>query len=120
MGFQFRFQELEIWQRAADLAIELADVADALDEIRKYRFAEQLRAAGLSISNNIAEGSGSETTPDFKRFLSFARKSVFECASMLLVFERKHFISPEQSHHLVDQLHQLSRMITAFSRSLKT
>jgi hypothetical protein len=26
---------------------------------RLYRYAEQLRAAGLSISNNIAEGSGS-------------------------------------------------------------
>ena len=65
----FRFQNLEIWQRASDLAISLDEASDQLDERRKYRFAEQLRAAGLSIPNNIAEGSGSNTTPDFRRFL---------------------------------------------------
>lgn len=51
----FRFQNLVIWQRAADLAIALDEASDQLDNGRKYRFAEQLRAAGLSISNNIAE-----------------------------------------------------------------
>lgn len=52
----FRFQRLEIWKLAAELAIELDEIAANLDAHRKYRFAEQLRAAGLSISNNIAEG----------------------------------------------------------------
>ena len=85
----FRFRKLLIWQRAADLAIKLDEVACQLDERKKYRFAEQLRAAGLSISNNIAEGSGSNSTPDFRKFLFIARKSAFECASMLLIFQRR-------------------------------
>jgi len=65
----FRFQNLLIWQRAADMACELDELSEVLDEKKKYRFAEQLRAAGLSISNNIAEGSGSNTVPDFRKFL---------------------------------------------------
>jgi four helix bundle protein len=55
----FRFEDLEVWQLAADIAIRLGDVADRLEESRRYRYAEQLRSAALSISNNIAEGSGS-------------------------------------------------------------
>jgi four helix bundle protein len=53
---RFRFQDLEIWQMAIEIANELFDIADDLDKRRLYRFAEQLRAAGMSMSNNISEG----------------------------------------------------------------
>jgi hypothetical protein len=56
--YQFRFERIEVWQRAADVAFALGNVADQLATGHLYRFAEQLRAAALSISNNIAEGSG--------------------------------------------------------------
>lgn len=114
----FRFQQLAIWQRAADLAIELDEIADQLDERKKYRFAEQLRAAGLSISNNIAEGSGSNTTPDFRKFLFIARKSAFECASMLLIFTRRKYMDQAKTDRLISDLASVSKMIIAFSRSL--
>lgn len=51
----FRFQDLEIWQLAKKLAVKFHKVADRLEKRKLYRYAEQLRAAGLSISNNIAE-----------------------------------------------------------------
>lgn len=44
---------------AIEIADELFDIAEGLDGKRLYRFAEQLRGAGMSMSNNIAEGSGS-------------------------------------------------------------
>lgn len=83
----FRFEDLEIWQLAKALAVKFHKLADALDKRRLYRYAEQLRAAGLSLTNNIAEGSGSSHTQEFKQYLNIARRSVFEDASMLLVFE---------------------------------
>lgn len=43
----FRFESLQIWQRAADLGSPLFKLAEKLDERRYYRFAEQLRAATL-------------------------------------------------------------------------
>jgi four helix bundle protein len=49
---KFRFQDLEIWQLAIEIADELFDIADDLERKRLYRFAEQLRAAGMSMSNN--------------------------------------------------------------------
>ena len=55
----FRFENLEIWQDAIKVSDELFDIADQVEKKRYYRFAEQLRAVGMSISNNIAEGSGS-------------------------------------------------------------
>jgi four helix bundle protein len=84
----WRFEDLEIWNKAADLAVKFHRIAERLDRRRLYRYAEQLRAAGLSISNNIAEGSGSVHKQEFIQFLNITRRSLFEDASMLLVFER--------------------------------
>lgn len=114
----FRFEDLQIWQRGADMGVALDEVAETLDAFRKYRFAEQLRAAGLSISNNIAEGSGSNSTADFRKFLYIARKSVFECASMLLVFQRRNYCKQEIVTPLVTELDILSRMIVSFAEKL--
>jgi len=49
---KFRFQDLKIWQLAIEIADELFDVAENLEEKRLYRFADQLRGAGMSMSNN--------------------------------------------------------------------
>jgi four helix bundle protein len=114
----FRFEDLEVWKRAADVGFEICDIADGLEHQKRYRYAEQLRAAALSISNNIAEGSGSNSNNEFRQFLNFARRSAFECANMLLMFERQRFVSRERMQPLLMELNEVCQMITGFSRSL--
>lgn len=116
---QFRFEELEIWQRAADITGALFRIADALDLKKKYRFAEQLRAAVLSITNNIAEGSGSSSGVDFANFLNIARRSLFEVANMLIIFTREGVLEKTVTAPLLQELDQQSRMLLAFMRTLR-
>jgi len=116
----FRFEDLEIWQLARDLAVKFHRVAGRLDAKRLYRYAEQLRAAGLSLSNNIAEGSGSNHNREFVQFLNIARRSVFEDASMLLVFEKLGQLEASEVDELLLDCDLLSRKITNFSRSLRS
>jgi hypothetical protein len=52
MAVKFRFQDLKIWQLSIQIADELFDVADDLEKKKLYRFADQLRGAGMSMSNN--------------------------------------------------------------------
>ena len=65
---KFRFQDLLIWQRSISIGNKLIDISEKLEEIKKYRFAEQLRGAALSVSKNIAEGSGSNSNADSEGF----------------------------------------------------
>jgi four helix bundle protein len=116
----FRFQNMEIWQRAADLSSPLFKLAEKLDERRYYRFAEQLRAATLSVTNNIAEGSGSASDVDFANFLNTARRSVFEVANMLILFGREGYLTTEETTPAVAELAEQSRMIYAFRKNLKS
>lgn len=115
---QWRFEDLEIWQLSVELAVKFHKFAEQLDNRRFYRYAEQLRGAGLSLSNNIAEGSGSRHKKEFIQFLNIARRSVFEDASMLLVFERLGLFTPAEVAELLSDCDHLSRKITKFSDSL--
>ena len=103
---------------ASDLAVKFHKVAEDLDQRRLYRYAEQLRAAGLSLSNNIAEGSGSTHKQEFIQFLNIARRSLFEDASMLLVFEKMALVEASKIDDLLADCDTLSRKITNFSRAL--
>ena len=117
---QFRFMDLDIWKESINVNDQLFDLADALSDARSYRVAEQLRAASLSISNNIAEGSGSFSSKDFANFLNFARRSVFETANISFVAYRRKFIDKEHLDQILNDLELLSRKITNFRKAILT
>jgi len=108
---KFRFQDLEIWRMAME-------IADELEEKRLYRFTDQLRGAGMIMSNNIAEGSGSTSKKEFIRFLDIARRSTFENANILFLLRRRNLIGDKTLELLLDRLDHLCRMITKFQNSL--
>jgi four helix bundle protein len=116
---KFRFQDLKIWQLAIEIADQLFDIADMLEQKKLYKFAEQLRGAAMSMSNNIAEGSGSSSKKEFKQFLNMARRSTFENANILILLHRRNLISDESLDTLVIQLDRLCRQITNFKWSIK-
>lgn len=114
----FRFQGLEIWRRAAAIRKNLFLLAEALDKRKYFRFAEQLRAATLSITNNIAEGSGSNSRRDFANFLNSSRRSVFDVVNMLLLFVDQGYLDKAEVEQLLPALEEESRMLIGFMRKL--
>ena len=109
---------MRIWQLAIEIADELFDIADELEKKRLYRFAEQLRGSGMSMSNNIAEGSGSTSKKEFRNFLNIARRSTFENANILILLRMRELIGQKNLEKLLNSLDQLCRQITNFQRSL--
>jgi four helix bundle protein len=114
----FRFEQLDIWKESIEIADILFDYAEKADSKKFYKFAEQMRAAGMSISNNIAEGSGSFSDKEFTSFLNIARRSNFECVNILHIFERRKIISFEEKQAVRTQLLTLSKKITNFRKTL--
>lgn len=115
---RFRFEDLEIWKDAIAAGSELFDIADALESKRLFSFANQLRDAGMSMSNNIAEGSGSSSKKDFINFLNIDKRSIFENANILIILQKRNLIEEATLEHLLEKLDHLSRKITNFQKSL--
>ncbi len=114
----FRFEQLEIWKDSIDVSEILFDFCDKAENMKLFKFAEQLRAAVMSISNNIAEGSGSFSNKEFASFLNISRRSIFECANILYIFERRKVITSSEREAIYPKLIVLSKKISNFRKSL--
>ena len=115
----FRFEQLDIWKEANQVSDLLFDYADQSDEKRLYKFAEQLRSAAMSISNNIAEGSGSFSDKEFANYLNISRRSIFECANILHIYQRRKIITAGQREKVYPDLIRLSKKKTNFRKTLR-
>ena len=84
----FSFQELKVWQKSVLFAEQVIRSIDEIEAPRRhYRIIEQLESACTSVSMNIAEGKGRQTTKEFIQFLYIARGSLFEVVTLLIIFK---------------------------------
>jgi four helix bundle protein len=117
---RFRFEDLDIWKNSIRISDQIFNISDDLQKRHYYRWAEQLRASGLSISNNIAEGSGSNSKKEFIHFLNISRRSVFETANVLFILVNREIIKKSIFQELIENLEKLSKKIYFFQKSLKS
>ena len=110
------FEELEVWGRACRTAVEVYDKSRAS---RDFALRDQMRRAAVSIPSNIAEGA-ERGGKDFIRFLRVVRGSASELRTQCYIASRVGALPPDEAVHLVAELKEISRMITALARSLET
>ena len=72
----------------------------------------------MSMLNNIAEGSGSNSKTEFKNFLNIAKRSTFENANILIILNKRKLIGSSILDHILERLEILCRKITNFQKSL--
>ena len=62
------FKELKVWQKARTLVVDVYKITKYFPEEEKYALTSQVKRSVVSISSNIAEGSGRGTEKDFVIF----------------------------------------------------
>lgn len=101
-----RFEDLESWKAARQLCVLIYQLDGPIK--KDWVLQDQLRRAGISIMNNIAEGFGRYSNKETIRFLDFARASANEVKSMLYLLEDIAYVPKEALIHLHSQV-DLSR-----------
>ena len=92
----FRFEELEIWKLAIAYADEIYELTKKIPYSEKYNIIAQVKRAALSISNNIAEGSGVATERNFRSFLDISVSSILETVNILHFASARKYISEQE------------------------
>ena len=115
---KFRFEDLEIWKEAIQIANIFFDIADELEERKLWRFADQCRGVGMSIPNNIAESTGSLMVGEQQQFLRYSKRECFEGANILIILRMRSLVTEKLKESLFERLEILSRRIESYSRSL--
>jgi four helix bundle protein len=114
----FRFEKLEIWQLARKLNREVYALSRSFPTDERYALISQLRRASVSVSSNIAEGSGRNSDNDFAHFLEVAYGSLMEVVSQLFLASDEGYLPSEALSRLLVEANQLAGKIVAFSKSL--
>ena len=118
MAPKFRFYDLDVWRKAIDYADQVYDLTRSFPDHERFGLTSQLRRATVSISPNIAEGSGRSTDADFRRFVEIAYGSLMETVSQVCVALRQEFISREQFEEVTAMADELARMLSGLRKTL--
>lgn len=86
-----RFEEMEVWQLARQLAIKIYEQTRNGSLSKDYKLRDQMNAAAGSVMDNIAEGFGRGGRLEFIQFLSISNGSGNELQSQLYrCLDRQH------------------------------
>ena len=108
----FGFEKLEVWQLAITYANEIYQTTESFPKTELYGLSSQLRRASVSISSNIAEGSGRSTAADKSRFYEIAYGSLLETVSQLHIAHQLSFISKASFEELTERAERFARMLS--------
>jgi four helix bundle protein len=114
-----RFEEMEVWRSARRMARDIYAISKNPLFLCDYSLRDQIRRAEISIVSNIAEGSESQSNPNFIRYLASARGSAAEVRAQLYVAMDFGYISSADCASLVSQIESIGRQIGGFIRYLK-
>ena len=114
----FRFEKLGVWQKSVDFADRVYEVTRGFPADERYGLTSQLRRAAVSISSNIAEGSGRSSDKDFAHFVQIAYGSVMEVVSQIHIAKRQTMLTEDAFQNLYSQANEISRMLSGLRSSL--
>jgi four helix bundle protein len=116
-----RFEDLPVWQTAAELYNRADTFLDRSPPRLRHSFRDQLERAALSVSNNIAEGFERGSTAELLAFLYIARGSAGEVRSMLILAGRRPYLTNLRSDisDLIAIAESCSRQIRGWADSLQ-
>ena len=111
-----RFEDLDVWQRGCRLSIQLFQ---ELNHCSNFPYRDQVTRAGLSIPSNIAEGYERDSSPEFIRFLTFAKASAGELRTQLYIGAEAGLIERELGLKLIEETVTITKMIAGLIKYRK-
>ena len=108
-----RFEDLEVWQKAKDLSVQIYRVTQDGRFGGDYGLRNQIRRAAVSVMSNIAEGFDRYSRAEFRQFLSISRGSASEVRSQLHLALALGYLTQAEFDHLNELCWRVTRMIAA-------
>ncbi len=113
------FKELIVWQKARELVIMAYELTFKFPNSERFNLTSQINRSAVSISSNIAEGSGRGTNKDFSRFIDIAMGSAFEVESQVINAIDLEFVTKIKATDLYDKIIEVQKLLYGFQKTLR-
>ncbi|MBT3648541.1 MAG: four helix bundle protein [Flavobacteriales bacterium] len=113
-----RFEDLEIWQEAREIAKASYSLSLIAYGNHDFELANALTKTSGSVMDNIAEGFGREGNREFVQFLSISKGSCAELKSQCIRFYDRPYIQEEDKSYIL-QIQKLYNRIGGLMKYIK-
>lgn len=113
------FRMLKVWELSHKLTLDIYQVTQKFPKEEEFGLKSQIRRSSVSITNNLAEGSGRFTDADFARFVIIAYGSANETDYLLLLSKELNYISTDTYEELNQQIIIIKKSINNLHKRLQ-
>lgn len=113
------YKDLIVWQKAIELTVEVYKLSSHFPKEEVYALTSQIRRAACSISLNIAEGFGRNTTKSYVSFLYIAEGSLREVESAIILSNRLGFLIESNCEKVNSLIEEEMKMFKVLIKKLE-
>ena len=118
---KFSFERLEVWQEARKLVVDTYKLVRKFPNEEKFAMGDQIRRAVVSVSSNIAEGSGRGSLKEKIHFIEIAYGSLMEVECQIDVAHDLTYISDDDWRLANEQIRKIGALLAGLrSKRLTT
>lgn len=110
---------MKVWQKAMDISVEVYQLTAGFPIQENYGLTNQIRRASNSVSLNIAECHGRNSTKSYVNFLNIANGSLNELESGLILSVRLNFIKDSDLLKINELISKEQKMLTSLITNLE-
>ena len=115
----FSFETLNVYQAVRNLVKEIYLAQKQLPKEETYALGDQIRRAAISISSNLAEGSGRSSYREKIHFIEISYGSLMEVYSQLQLGVDLNYINQETFLALREDIINIAKMLSGLRSSFE-
>ena len=113
------FKDLWVWSQGMALTTTIYNVTRKFPKEEMYGLTSQLRRAAVSVPSNVAEGWARNKVGFLQLGLTYARGSVAEIETQLLIAVGQEYVTEADTKPTIDLLNGLSSALLKFIVNLE-
>ncbi len=114
----YAFENMKAWQEARKLVVAVYHLLDEFPKFETYALCDQIRRAVVSVSSNLAEGSGRFSLREQLHFYEISYGSLMETYNQLILAADLKYIGADNLEELKPQIDTVARMLNGLRSSL--
>ncbi len=119
MDKYFKFENLNVWQRAMELGENINELSVTFPKKELYNLTSQICRASDSIALNISEGSIGQSIAEQNKFTGYAIRSLAEVVTCLHKAKLRNYVPESIFKNLYMDCYNLMNMLIGYRKSVK-
>ena len=117
---KFSFETLDVYDKARELVKDVYTIQNKFPQEERYALGDQVRRAAVSITANLAEGSGRKSLREKNHFIEISFGSMMEVFCELQTACDLGYITEQQFDELRPQFTDVAKMLSGLRNTFQS